>query len=62
MANILNEVSFGIMSLKDFESKDLAQSVLSTIADAGPFFFPTVYDVYEPLPANNSCLLMGISS
>lgn len=49
MANILNEVSFGIMSLKDFESKDLAQSVLSTIADAGPFFFPTVYDVYEPL-------------
>lgn len=49
MNNILNEVTFGIMSLKDFDNRELAQNVFETIADAGDSFFPTVYDVYEPL-------------
>lgn len=49
MANILNSIELSLMSLKDFESKALAYDVFSAIADAGPQFFPTVYDVYEPL-------------
>ena len=49
MGNVFNQISCGFMSLKDFESRELAQEVLSAIADAGPQFFPTVYDVYEPL-------------
>lgn len=49
MANVPNSIKLSIMSLKDFESKELARGVLSAIADAGSPFFPTVYDVYEPL-------------
>lgn len=49
MANILNSIDLGLMSLKNFESKALAYDVFSAIEDAGPQFFPTVYDVYEPL-------------
>lgn len=44
MANILNSIELSLMSLKDFESKALAYDVFSAIADAGPQFFPTVYD------------------
>ena len=49
MVNVYNQISCRITSLKDFESRELAQEVLSVIADAGPQFFPTVYGVYEPL-------------
>ena len=49
MENVFNQISCSIMSLKNFESRELAQEVLNAIADAGPQFFPTVYGVYEPL-------------
>ena len=53
MVNLYDAVNFSVLSLKDFQDKDLAYNVMNTIRMFGIDFFPTVYGVYEPL--NRQC-------
>lgn len=42
-------VNFSIMSLRNFQDRNLAESTISKINEFGENFLPDLFDVYEPL-------------
>lgn len=49
MANTFGLVDLTIMSLKDFQDAELAESVIKKINEYGKDFIPNVYGIYQPL-------------
>ena len=54
MKYTFEEIRLTMQSLKDFESKELAELVLSTIWSYGKEFIPSLYGIYEPLTCKTS--------